>query len=92
MSVYLITYDLKRPGQNYQSLHEAIKRLGTNWWHHLESTWLVAGVASATIATNALRRHMDANDFLLVTDIGDDSDGWLPENAWQWIRTHRRAA
>lgn len=38
--IYSINYDLKRPGQNYEALYEAIKSCGA-WWHHLGSTWLV---------------------------------------------------
>lgn len=38
--VYLVTYDLKQPGQDYSGVHEAIKSCGA-WWHFLESTWLV---------------------------------------------------
>src|SRR5690606_4822099 len=38
--IYAINYDLKRPGQNYDELHKAIKNLG-DWWHYLGSTWLV---------------------------------------------------
>lgn len=35
--IYAINYDLKRPGQNYEKLYEAIKSCGT-WWHYLGST------------------------------------------------------
>ena len=38
--IYAINYDLKRPGQNYDELYQAIKNCGT-WWHYLGSTWLV---------------------------------------------------
>ena len=38
--MYLVTYALKKPGQDYKDIHEAIKSCGT-WWHYLESTWLL---------------------------------------------------
>jgi hypothetical protein len=38
--VYLISYDLNRPGQGYARLYDGIKELGA-WWHYLDSTWLV---------------------------------------------------
>lgn len=44
--VYLITYDLKKPGQDYSNVHDAIKSCGT-WWHYLESTWLVDSYLTA---------------------------------------------
>ena len=46
MGTLLIGYDLDKPGQNYESLFVAIKTLG-EWWHYLDSTWLVATNRSA---------------------------------------------
>lgn len=34
--IYAINYNLKRPGQNYEALHEAIKNCG-DWWRLLGS-------------------------------------------------------
>ncbi len=44
--IYAINYDLKRPGQDYKALYEAIKTCG-DWWHYLGSTWLVDTSLSA---------------------------------------------
>lgn len=90
--VYTISYDLKAPGRNYDALHGAIKRTGHAWWHYLESTWLIATNLDSEQISEVLRSHIDANDHLLVIDVGSDFSGWLPAEAWQWIRTHRRAA
>ena len=38
--IYAVNYDLKKPGQDYSALYEAIKGCGA-WWHFLGSTWLV---------------------------------------------------
>lgn len=40
--VHDITYDLRKPGQDYTPLYEAIKALGTSYKHDMQSTWLVA--------------------------------------------------
>jgi hypothetical protein len=88
MATYNISYDLRRPGQDYESLHEAIKRLGT-WWHHLESTWVVVTNMSATQVRDALTRELDANDKILVVrsssegawrGFNDRGSAWLQEN------------
>jgi len=84
--VLLITYDLRRPGRNYKSLHEAIKSAGT-WWHHLESTWLIETDASPNQWAEFLRPHMDANDNLLVIRVHKNYQGWLPQQAWDWLAT-----
>jgi hypothetical protein len=35
MSALLISYDLRKPGQNHDKLYEKIKELGA-WWHGLD--------------------------------------------------------
>ncbi len=84
----LISYDLNRPGQDYETLIKAIKALG-GWWHHLDSTWIVKTTSTAVQVRDTLRRHIDANDELLVVVLtgegawaGFDVKGskWLKEN------------
>jgi hypothetical protein len=83
MTVYLITYDLNRPGQDYTKLHEAIRQCG-EWCHPLESTWLVNTNMNATQISNWLLPHMDANDYLLVLLAGNDKAGRIPTVAAEW--------
>lgn len=89
--IYLITYDLRFPGRDYSDLFAAIKSLGA-WWHYLGSVWLVAPTNQTTVAniSELLRGHIDKNDSLYVTTIGPNNDGWLPKDAWDWIRNHRQ--
>lgn len=90
--VYLITYDLKKPGQDYSNVHDAIKSCGT-WWHYLESTWLVDGHLTVEQISARIRSHIDQNDRLLVIGVTGDYAGWLPKDAWEWInaRIHQHA-
>lgn len=84
--LYLISYDLKDPGQNYSNVQAAIKRLGMGWWHYLESTWIIYTTFDATYITNCLKQCMDTNDSLFVVDISKgDRDGLLPQEAWKWL-------
>lgn len=48
MAARLIGHDLSRPGQAYDDLFEAIKNVGRNWWHSLDSTWIVITDKSPT--------------------------------------------
>jgi len=82
--VYAINYDLKRPGQNYEALYEAIKSCGT-WWHYLDSTWLVDTTLGANGIWERISPHLDKNDFVLVIGMSSDYQGWLPAEAWEWI-------
>jgi hypothetical protein len=89
MRTYMIGYDLHRPGQDYTTLYDAIKALGANWWHCLDSTWLIKSNRSATDIRDALVKYIDGNDELLVasltgesawTGFGTECSAWLKNN------------
>lgn len=83
--ILLISYDLNRPGQDYSSLYEEIKKAGT-WWHHLDSTWIISTNQTPEQWQERLKKHMDDNDNLLVIEVCNNYQGWLPEKAWKWLR------
>lgn len=86
--VYLITYDLKTPGKEYNTLYDEIKSIGENY-HPLESTWFVKSSLSATNLSTKLRSVIDENDSLFVVKISkQDRQGWLPKTAWEWLKTN----
>lgn len=82
--VYSITYDLRSPSRDYTGLYEAIKK-SPKWWHFLQSTWLVLTSESAVQVWNRLAPHIDNNDSLLVIEVRNNKEGWLPKEAWDWI-------
>lgn len=90
--LYLISYDLKSADKNYDSLHKAIKGLGSKWWHYLDSTWFVVTNISLAQSSEILRKEMDGNDLLLIIDVADykEVNGWLPSKAWEWLRNNRQ--
>ena len=88
MKSYLITYDLNSPGQDYNSLYEDIKGLGT-WWHCLDSTWIVKSSLSAKEIRDKLSPSIDGNDAFLVAKMSGeaawkgfstDCSTWLKDN------------
>lgn len=86
--IYSITYDLKKPGQDYDGLYESIKSLGA-WWHYLESTWLVDTQLNADSIYKRLDANIDKNDRLLIVNFGTDYQGWLDKDAWDWIKARQ---
>ncbi len=84
--VVLISYDLKKPGKDYKKLYEGLKEIGTEWWHYLESVWLLETHLTPDQISASLRPHMDNNDSLFVITLRPSYDGWLPEDAWNWLR------
>lgn len=86
---FLITYDLKKPGQNYNELYDAIKSCG-EWQHPLESTWVVkmGSLITANDLYNHLRPKIDDGDFLFIVDItNQDRQGWMVKSFWEWIKS-----
>jgi hypothetical protein len=89
MSNYIIGYDLNRPrGQDdYPKLFDAIKQLGS-WWHHLDSTWIVATTYSAVQIRDHLSPFIDSGDELLVARLsGEAAWNGFDEKGSQWLKT-----
>jgi hypothetical protein len=78
MPVFVVSYDLTRPGQHYPQLWETLK--GLSGKRLLESAWAVHANGPA----EALREYvwtngaMDPTDRLLV--MARDSDDWAAKN------------
>lgn len=64
---YLINYDLKNPGRNYDELIQAIKAYGT-WANICRSCWSIKTEQTATQIRDNLKQYIDPNDILFVCD------------------------
>ena len=84
---YTINYDLKAPNRDYEGLYEAIKA-SPKWWHYLESTWIIATDESVKQVSARLKPHIDDNDRLLVIEVRENFQGWLPKKAWEWLHAN----
>ncbi|PLX08371.1 MAG: SinR family protein [Marinilabiliales bacterium] len=85
---YLIGYDLNKTGQDYATLIEEIKKIG-NWWHCLDSTFIVKSTSTAALIRDHLGEFIDSNDELLVvcltgegawTGFSKECSDWLNNN------------
>jgi hypothetical protein len=88
----LITYDLHYPREEtYEGLIEAIKAFG-DWWHHLETVWIVRCTNSPTEVRERLKSHIGEEDQLLVIDISSVAAEWLGINdaGNQWLKDNLR--
>lgn len=64
MAVFLISYDLNNPEQDYNKLFQAIKIYG-KWSHRLDSTWIIETSSSLKTVADDLVNHIDKNDKIL---------------------------
>lgn len=91
MAVLAISYDINKEGAAYSAANklviDKIKANFSNWWHHLDSTWLVVTDKKPLDVANIVWSVMDANDELLVTPIASGSAwGGFNESGTKWLK------
>jgi hypothetical protein len=64
---FLISYDLDKPGQNYDKLINRLKEHGA--FRVLFSQWALKTTWTAVELRDDLKTYMDSNDRLLVTEV-----------------------
>ena len=82
--IYLISYDLNEPQQNYPLVIEAIKKY--QHCHVMQSLWFISTNENIREVTEKLMNCIDDNDWLFVCPIGLDYDGILPKDKANWLR------
>jgi Zn-finger protein len=84
----MISYDLIKR-KDYPELHKAIRAYGPIW-HCLDSTWIIKTDQTATQIRDALIKHIDSDDKLIVnllqreaawtTSFSKECQDWLRNN------------
>ena len=80
--VYVVSYDLRKPGKDYIGLTEQLQA-SPGWWHYLASTWLISTSESATQLYNRLVPHLDKDDSILIIEAGNHEVKFNSENLSQ---------
>lgn len=88
MNTYLVTYDLNRPGQNYDNVVTRIKT-SNNWAKIATTTFIIVSPQSAVQVRDYLMEVMDANDEIFVglisapaawSGLNNEVSNWLRNN------------
>lgn len=82
---YIVTYDLTQPIEKYSPFFDELKR-SYKWSHFIENTWIVLRYDALVELGPKLRPLIFQPDRLLIMPAKGPADGWLPQDAWQWIR------
>jgi hypothetical protein len=64
MTVYVVNYDLRKPGRNYQQLCDRLAAWQAT--RGLESMWFISTTSTADQLRDDLKNYIDANDGLFV--------------------------
>ena len=70
MALYLISYDLLKPGKNYDPLIDALTQQGAK--RVLLSQWTLSTYSSPKQIRDWARRYMDNNDRILILEINSN--------------------
>ena len=88
MTAYIVTYDLRSPGRNYNSLYERIRSY-PRWARITESSWAVSGSnQSAVQIRDYLRGAIDGNDQLFVGVLGSSAWFGLDPDVSKWLKNN----
>lgn len=88
---YIITFD--KGGLidtfDYNQFHERLTKAEgvISWWHYLQTTYIliVGANSNAATITNAIMEAMPNKHFFVSKLDLKDHNGWLPQEAWDWI-------
>lgn len=85
MPVLLVAHQLNNDAHDYAPLYEAIKTNANGWVHHITDAWIVNTALSANDFAHKLLPFILKSDRLLVVRITAEYQGWLPQEAWDWL-------
>ena len=81
--VVMINYDLIEAGKNYEGVAKAIKGCsinGTKWVKPLKSLWIIKTSLSVVDVYAIVKLQMDNDDLILVNEMIQNYQGFLPSN------------
>ncbi|MCX7383156.1 MAG: hypothetical protein NT133_17490 [Alphaproteobacteria bacterium] len=85
---FAIVFDRSDPSVDAAGLRGLIRQSGqfSKWWGHIPGVYLVTSDLSAEDITDKVRRFTRDASMLVIAVDASSSDGWLPEQAWPWLR------
>jgi hypothetical protein len=88
MPTFLVTYDLKAPGRDYEPVWNYLKATGVHW-HAQDSVWFIESSLNAGGIRDELKALIDSNDEVLVIRV--DGQNWASLNMGggsDWMHRH----
>lgn len=87
--IFAIYYQLNITGKDYTPLFDAIKTIGP-WMNYISGMWMVrtSSQTESKVIFDALIPYIDDKDYLFVVELTSNSYGFLPQNAWDWIKAN----
>lgn len=88
--VYLISYRLYKPDQDYSDIDDTIRNISGTYWHHTTSVWLVGTTLSAKQIFDKLHPFVGKNDELMVFRLQGEWHGHLTDSTnYDWLKARQ---
>ena len=87
MSVYLLSYQFDEENeetQDYDDFFAAIEEYD-GYCQVFDNVWFLFTDATADDIQEDLVQYLYDGDYILITEVGDDYRGWLPEETVDWL-------
>lgn len=88
--ILFVTYNQTGQATGNSEFFKALQAQGP-WWHYINTTWLIDTQKTPQQVFDALRPMLGTNDRLLVGELGNRYQGWLPKDAWEWINARMKS-
>lgn len=88
MPIYIVSYDLNQPGQDYGSLIKAIESF-KGYKPLLKSTWAVCHSGTAKDVFNFLSSYVDDTDRLFISVLTENACWRLDQEKMSWLEIHK---
>jgi hypothetical protein len=87
---YMIAFDPLSPTLDVERVNDYVKHTSdfAAWWNHVHYLYLVVSDLNADEIADRLKSHTNGSSFLVIQVDPGDSEGLLPKQAWNWIRSH----
>lgn len=91
MKIYLLSYELRTPDNDYSKFYEFIEHIGDDRVHVLRDSWWIASKETLQIEQlcSEIRDHLTVNDVFYVeemTESNSNINGWMASSSWNWLR------
>ncbi len=88
MSVLSVSYDLRKPGRNYESLYAALRKY--TYCHMLESYWLIDTKQEPEAVRDALCKLVDSNDQIVIFRLHQHWASCMKDRCTEWLKESNR--
>lgn len=77
----------RRPVRPMPGFTGFIEEKSRSFWKIMPNVWLVDSHLGTKFWTDSLQPHIRPEDFLFIVRVHPHYSGFLPQDAWDWLRT-----